>query len=84
VWFRWFRKRKWHDELAGCDFEVARSLMRRRFAEMSLRTELANRLDRFEANPCFATAAALLDVAPQLRSVFESSKRGSTYGDWMR
>lgn len=72
----WFKRRKWRKQLEGCDYTTAKSLLARKFSEAILHTDFGNRLDRFIANPCFDTAADLLDIAPQLITYFESSKAG--------
>jgi hypothetical protein len=72
----WLKRHKWRKQLAGCNYTTAKSLLARKFSESIISTDFSNRLDRFIADPCFDTAADLLDIAPQLISYFETSKAG--------
>ena len=75
--FRWLKRQKWQRRLQGCHFDIARSLLATQFQENYIRTDFANRLDQFLADPCFETAADLLEIEPELLSYFDASKSGN-------
>ena len=73
---KFFRRLKWYKRLQGCNYDTAKMLLAHQYEEQMHRTDFASRLDAFLADPCFDTAADLLDFNPKLIIYFEDSKPG--------
>jgi hypothetical protein len=72
----WREKRKLKRQLTNCNFEMAKSILIKKFSGGVIPKELAYYLDNFVANPCFDTAYELMKFDPQFISVFELSQAG--------
>ena len=52
----WFAKRKLRKQLQGCNYEMAKAMLIRKFSNDVIPNELAHLFDKFVANPGFDTA----------------------------
>ena len=73
---RWFARRKLRKQLQNCNYEMAKTVVIRKFSGGVIPKELAALLDTFISNPCFDTAVDLIEHDPKFLAFFELSKRG--------
>ena len=66
---------QWVREIIAGAFEIAKEEGLRQGGRYAIKTELADGLRPFMANPCLETAVTLLNAEPSLWWVFEHSKR---------
>lgn len=69
-------EQKLRKQLATCNFEMAKTILIKKFSGGVIRKELASLLDQFVANPCLDTAIKLLQFDPNFIAVFELSRGG--------
>jgi len=74
ILFKWL---KWRKPLEGANYETAKMLLANHFQESMITTDFDRVLDHFLAEPCFDTAADLLEAKPELISFFKASKGGN-------
>ena len=73
---RWFARRKLRRQLQSCNYEMAKTVVIRKFSGGVIPKELTALLDTFISNPCFDTAVDLIEHDPKFLAFFELSKRG--------
>jgi hypothetical protein len=69
-------KRQLRAQLARCNFVMAKDLVVRSLGGSVIPKELAALLDSFTANPCFETAAKLIEYDRKFLAVFELARDG--------
>ncbi len=74
--FKFFRRLKWYKRLQGCNYDTAKMLLAHHYQDNMERTDFDAKLDAFMADPCFETAADLLNFDPELVTFFDNSKPG--------
>lgn len=72
----WLTKRKLRKQLQGCNYEMAKTMLIRKFSGGVIPNELVHLFDKFVANPCFETAFDLLKFDPNFLAFFELARRG--------
>ncbi len=72
----WLAKRKLRKHLHGCNYEMAKTILVRKFSGGVIPNELARLLDAFISNPCFNTAIKLIQFDSTFFSVFDLARRG--------
>ena len=72
----WFAKRKLRKQLKGCNYEMAKEMLIRRFSNAVIRNELVHLFDKFVANPGFDTAFDLIKFDSNFLALFELARDG--------
>ncbi len=62
--------------LEGCNFEMAKMILIRKFKGAVIHKELASLLDQFTFNPCYDTAVDLIKYDSDFLAVFELTRGG--------
>jgi hypothetical protein len=71
---RWFAKRKVRKQLQNCNYEMAKTVIIRKFSGGVIPKELVDLLDAFISNPCFDTAVKLIEYDSKFLVFFELSR----------
>lgn len=58
----------------GCDYEIAREILVKKFTDSVIPNKLSMLLDRYVSNACFETAVDLIRYDADFLAVFELSK----------
>jgi hypothetical protein len=72
----WFAKRKLRKQLKGCNYEMAKEILIRKFSNAVIPNELVHLFDRFVANPDFDTAFDLIKFDSNFLALFELARGG--------
>jgi len=72
----WFAKRKLRKQLQGCNYEMAKAMLIRKFSNAVIPNELAHLFDKFVANPGFDTAFGLIEFDSNFLALFELARGG--------
>ena len=73
---QWFARRKLRKHLRGCNYEMAKAILIKKFSNSVIPNELIRLFDRFVANPCFDTAMDLIIFDSNFLALFEPARAG--------
>jgi hypothetical protein len=68
---RWLNRRELQKQLKECNYEMAKTVVIRKFSGGVIPNELAALLDTFIPSPCIDTAVELIEYAPKFFAFFE-------------
>ena len=71
---KWLAKRRLKGHLSGCNFEMAKTILVKRFSGSVIPKELAKLLDAFSSNPGTDTALDLIQYDSKFIAVFELAR----------
>ncbi|MEK6647476.1 MAG: hypothetical protein AABY84_12470 [Candidatus Firestonebacteria bacterium] len=69
-------EKKLREQLENCNFEMAKSILIKKFSGAVIPKELAGFFDQYVSDPCIDTAIKLLKFESKFIAVFELSRGG--------
>ena len=72
----WFTKRKLRKRLKDCNYEMAKTMLIRKFSNAVIPNELAFLFDKYVANPGFDSAFDLIKFDSNFLALFELARGG--------